>query len=211
MIGYGEYLLLSEAPMFKRRYAVDGDVILGCTIGCQFCYYRMIDATAPYIGTGRLRSLATPEEFAESVAGSKLVSERSLVIMGARGDASMYPSEIPKVLDAAEKLDVKAKFLALRRAAYDKTVREHLASYTQLYYGTTITPRAAETGTPVQEGLQLRGLRHVADFSEELRKALSNPEAVEAFHLYYDLDIAAEAESPYSYYIKRARKLLDKT
>ncbi|AFA40149.1 hypothetical protein Pogu_2122 [Pyrobaculum oguniense TE7] len=168
MIGYGEYLLLSEAPMFKRRYAVDGDVVLGCTIGCQFCYYRMIDSTAPYIGTGRLRRLATPEEFAESVAGSKLVSERSLVIMGARGDASMYPSEIPKVLDAAEKLGVKAKFLALRRAAYDKTVREHLASYTQLYYGTTITPKAAETGTPVQEELQLRGLRHAADFSDRV-------------------------------------------
>lgn len=50
-----------------------------------------------------------------------------------------------------------------------------------------------------------------AEKAEELRKALSNPEAVEAFHLYYDLDIAAEAESPYSYYIKRARKLLDKT
>ncbi|AFA40147.1 hypothetical protein Pogu_2120 [Pyrobaculum oguniense TE7] len=48
-----------------------------------------------------------------------------------------------------------------------------------------------------------------AEKAEELRKALSNPEAVEAFHLYYDLGIAAEP--PYSYYIKRAHELLDKS
>ncbi|MGC9012673.1 hypothetical protein, partial [Thermogladius sp.] len=133
-----------------------------------FCYYRMIDSTAPYIGTGRLKRLATPEEFAEAVAGSKLVSDSSLVILGARGDASMYPDEIPKVLDHAEKLGVRARFLALRRAAYDKKVAEQLASYDRLYYGTTITPMARETGTPVDESLQLRGLENVADYSDRV-------------------------------------------
>jgi hypothetical protein len=167
-VGYGEYLLLADAPMFKRRYTIDGDVILGCTIGCEFCYYRMIDTTAPYIGTGKLRRLVTPEEFAESVANSRLVSEKSLVILGARGDASMYPQEIPKVLDTAEKLGVKAKFLALRRAVYDKTVREQLETYQQIFYGTTITPRAKETGTPVQDTMQLNGLKNVADYNDRV-------------------------------------------
>jgi hypothetical protein len=167
-VGFGEYLLLKYAPIFKRRYAADGDVILGCTIGCFFCYYRMIDATAPYIGTGVLKRLVTPEEFAEVVANSKLISERSLVIMGARGDASMYPDEVPKVLEAAERLGVRAKFLALRRAPYDKTVAEHLASFDNLYYGTTITPKAREVGTPVSEERQLDGLRFVADFSHRV-------------------------------------------
>jgi hypothetical protein len=167
-VGFGEYLLLKYAPIFKRRYAADGDVILGCTIGCFFCYYRMIDATAPYIGTGMLRRLVTPEEFAEVVANSKLISERSLVIMGARGDASMYPDEVPKVLEAAERLGVGARFLALRRAPYDKAVAEHLASFDSLYYGTTITPKAREVGTPVSEWRQLDGLRFVADFSHRV-------------------------------------------
>jgi hypothetical protein len=167
-VGFGEYLLLKSSPIFKRRYAADGDLILGCTIGCSFCYYRMIDATAPYISTGALRRLATPEEFAEVVANSKLISERSLVIMGARGDASMYPDEVPRVLEAAERLGVKTKFLALRRAPYDKTVAEHLASFDNIYYGTTITPKAREVGTPVSEEHQLNGLRFVADFQHRV-------------------------------------------
>ena len=76
--------------------------------------------------------MTTPEEFAESVASSRLISGRSLVILGARGDASMYPNEIPRVLDTAERLGVTAKFLALRRAIHDKVVRDHLANYPQL-------------------------------------------------------------------------------
>ncbi len=167
-VGFGEYILLKSSPIFKRRYAADGDLILGCTIGCVFCYYRMIDATAPFIGTGALKRLAAPEEFAEVVANSKLISERSLVIMGARGDASMYPDEVPKVLEAAERLGVRAKFLALRRAPYDKAVAEHLATFDNIYYGTTITPKAHKVGTPVSERRQLDGLRFVADFSHRV-------------------------------------------
>lgn len=162
-VGFGEYLLLKYAPIFKRRYAADGDLVLGCTIGCSFCYYRMIDATAPFIGTGALKRLVSPEEFAEAVAGSKLISERSLVIMGARGDVSMYPEEVPKVLETAERLGVRAKFLALRRAPYDRAVAEHLAAFDNIFYGTTITPKAREVGTPVPETRQLDGLRLVAD------------------------------------------------
>ena len=37
-VGFGEYLLLSHAPLFKRRYTVNGDAVLGCTIGRSFCY-----------------------------------------------------------------------------------------------------------------------------------------------------------------------------
>lgn len=163
-VGFGEYLLLGHAPLFKRRYAVDGDVVLGCTIGCSFCYYRMIDSTAPFIGTGRLKPLVTPEEFAEAVVRSKLISERSLVIMGARGDASMYPDGVARVLEEAERLGARARFLALRRAPYDEKVRGHLESFGNIYYGTTITPKAREMGTPVSEERQLEGLRFAADF-----------------------------------------------
>jgi hypothetical protein len=88
--------------------------------------------------------------------------------MGARGDASMYPDEVPKVLEAAERLGVGAKFLALRRAPYDKAVAEHLASFDSLYYGTTITPKAREVGTPVSEERQLDGLRFAADFQHRV-------------------------------------------
>lgn len=42
--------------------------------------------------------------------------------------------------------------------------------------------------------------------AEELRKAFSDPETVEIFHLYYDLDIIAEPL--HNYYIKRARALI---
>jgi len=52
-VGFGEYLLLSHAPLFKRRYTVDGDVVLGCTHGCLFCYvWRLHSANklSPYHG-----------------------------------------------------------------------------------------------------------------------------------------------------------------
>jgi hypothetical protein len=129
-----------------------------------------------------LKRLVTPEEFAEVVANSKLISERSLVIMGARGDASMYPHEIPKVLETAERLGVKAGFLALRRAPYDKTVAEHLVSFDNLYYGTTITPKAREVGTPVPEWRQLEGLRYVADFPHRVSVEVGpiNPQNADA-------------------------------
>jgi len=167
-VGYGEYLFLADAPIYKRRYTVNGDIVLGCTIGCEFCIYRMIDTTIPYLGTGELKRLVTPEEYAESIANSRLVSERSLVIMGARGDASMYPNDIPKMLDTAEKLGVTAKFLALRRAIFDKTVKDQLADYPQLFYGTTITPKAIQTGSPVPDYLQLKGLKNVTDFIDRV-------------------------------------------
>ena len=155
-VGSGEYILLKYAPVFKLRYTADGDLILGCTIGCQFCYYRMIDGTAPYIGTGELRRLATPEEMALFVEGSRLVRDADLLILGARGDASMYPDEI---VDTAEALrGLGTRILCLRRAVYGRDVAEHLASIDNIFYGTTITPHARETGSPVDEEAQLTGL-----------------------------------------------------
>lgn len=162
MIGEGEYLLLSKAPLFKRRYTIDGDLRIGCTIGCQFCYYRMIDTTAPYIGTGKLLDLVTPEEFVESVMNSKLIGPNSLVIIGARGDASMYPDMIEEVLEISESMGLENKFLMLRRAPFNEDVVHHL-SFGNAFYGTTITPMAKTTGTPVSEDLQLKGLKVISD------------------------------------------------
>ena len=160
--GGGEAVLLAYSPIFKIRYAADGDLKLGCTVGCQFCYYRMIKSSSPFIGTGKLARLASPEEFVEMIRESKLLQLHPLIILGARGDASMYPDEIWKVLELAEKERLEKTFLALRRPPFDKTVAEQLLTYSDiLHYGTTITPRARETGTPVTEESQIKGLEKV--------------------------------------------------
>lgn len=101
MYSNGEEFLLAESPVFKRRYAYDGDLILGCAIGCRFCYYRQISASKDYIGTGRLKRLATPEEMVEFLKESKLFLPTDIIILGARGDASMYPHEVKRFLEIA--------------------------------------------------------------------------------------------------------------
>lgn len=163
-IGSGEAVLLAYSPIFKVRYASDGDLYMGCAVGCKFCYYRMIKSTAPFIGTGKLVKLASPEEFVDMIEGSKLLSLHPLVILGARGDASMYPAGVRRVLEIAEERGLRKVFLALRRPPFDREVADQLLSYPRmLRYGTTLTPKARETGTPVTEESQLEGLAKVVD------------------------------------------------
>jgi len=72
----GEHLLLGGTPpewqgkkvcpaaFYKRRYTWDGDLTMGCTIGCDFCYYRWINNSVDTIGKGKkgLRQIATPQQ-----------------------------------------------------------------------------------------------------------------------------------------------------
>lgn len=161
----GEELLLARSPVFKRRYAHDGDLLLGCRIGCKFCYYRWISASRDYIGTGRLKRLASPEEMVEFLLNSKLFLPSDILILGARGDASMYPRE---VLEFLELISGDRSFrgnlvLALHRAPATRLVEEALG-YENFRFGTTITPMGFKLQwTPVREDLQLLGLRRLLD------------------------------------------------
>ena len=153
--GPGEALLLARAPVFKVRYTWDGDLALGCTIGCVFCYYRWVPMSRAYIGTGALRPLASPDEMTAFLLDSRLFDENSLLILGARGDASMYPDDLLRFLEVFPGPNL---ILALHRPAADVHIL-HAFEDPRFRFGTTITPGAYERGwTSVVEGAQLSGL-----------------------------------------------------
>jgi hypothetical protein len=158
----GEELLLAVSPVFKRRYTHDGDLVLGCRYGCEFCYYRWIRASRDYIGTGRLKRLTTPRGMVEFLEKSKLFLPTDILILGARGDASMYPREVVQLLRLLEE---DSRFegntvLVLHRAPVSKTMEKALTDYPRLMFGTTITPRGYELGwTRIREEAQLAGLK----------------------------------------------------
>jgi DNA repair photolyase len=161
----GEEWLLAVSPVFKRRYAHDGDLLLGCTIGCVFCYYRWISASRRYIGTGRLKRLATPEEMVSFLKGSRLFLPKDIIILGARGDASMYLNEMLEFT----KLFHEDHFfgdnlvLALHRAPVNRFIEEAM-EYPRFRFGTTVTPKAYSLKwTSVREEDQLRGLKCLAE------------------------------------------------
>ena len=166
-VGSGEYLLVSSSPVFKWRYAADGDVVLGCNVGCVFCYYRFIDSTAPYIGTGRLKRLATPQAFVEFLSESRLVADGDLVIIGARGDGAYQVNDIWRVLELLDSAPKRVRVLVLRRVPFDRDVAEQLLSFPdRLLYGTTITPMGQVWGATMPAA-QLRGLGYVVGYGVE--------------------------------------------
>ena len=130
----GEEMLLALSPVFKRRYTHDGDLILGCRYGCEFCYYRWISASKDYIGTGRLKRLATPEQMVEFLKKSKLFLPRDILILGARGDASMYPQEVIDLLRLIKEDEYFRDniILALHRAPASETMKLALLEYPSL-------------------------------------------------------------------------------
>jgi hypothetical protein len=170
----GEELLLAVSPVFKRRYTHDGDLVLGCHYGCEFCYYRWIRASREYIGTGRLKRLATPEQMVVFLSRSKLFLPTDILILGARGDASMYPREVVELLRL---LEGDSRFerntvLALHRAPASEVMEEALLNHPRFMFGTTITPRGRELGwTKIREEAQLAGL-------ERLLEAGVNPDRI---------------------------------
>jgi len=162
----GEEMLLALSPVFKRRYTHDGDLMLGCRYGCEFCYYRWISASKDYIGTGKLKRLATPEQMVEFLKKSKLFLPKDILILGARGDASMYPKEVLQFLDLI-KNDEHFKeniILALHRGPASELMKKALLEHPNFRFGTTITPKAYELGwTKIKEETQITGLRKLLE------------------------------------------------
>ncbi|MFA4805259.1 hypothetical protein [Pyrococcus kukulkanii] len=156
-VGSGEHLLIAYSPIFKRRYALITDYYRGCTIGCRFCYYRFIEATKDFIGTGKvLRMARDAEEFIEAIELSKITGR--LVIVGGGSDGAMIEKELWKIAEVfGDRLRGKL-LLVLRRAPLGPGVAEQMESFDFLRYGTTITPLGPEIGTPIREELQLKGL-----------------------------------------------------
>jgi len=155
MEGPGEALLLARSPVFKIRYTLDGDLEMGCTVGCIFCYYRWVPVSRPYFGTGRLRPMASPQEMTTFLLNSRLFDDNAVLILGARGDASMYPDDLLKFLEIFPGPNL---VLALHRPAAD----EHILTAFEdprFRFGTTITPMGLEKGwTPVSQEAQVAGL-----------------------------------------------------
>jgi len=157
----GEGYLAMTHPVYKRRYAVSTDLMLGCRIGCDFCYYRF-GPTAPYFGHGvALKPLATPESYWRALRDSALVNPDDLVIVSARSDMSMPEHYRAFLAFLTEHYDPTRKpltFLILQRGAYTRRRAQELM-YHPVLFGTTITPRAADKGfNRVMDDKQVRGL-----------------------------------------------------
>lgn len=153
----GEHFLLLHAPIFKRRYTVDCDIVMGCSIGCRFCYYRWIAGAAEYFGTGKLRRLCTPEKLAETLAASRLVrKDRDGIMLCARSDGSMQVDEIKQFLQVFK---YRNPIFLLHRGYFGPRQLEAFGADERVVFCTTITPRGRELGwTPVDEFLQLERL-----------------------------------------------------
>jgi hypothetical protein len=161
----GEELLLAISPVFKRRYAHDGDFLLGCKLGCRFCYYQWISASREYIGTGKLKRLCRAEDMIEFLKNSRLFLPEDMLILGARGDASMYPDEILEFLELLEDCRElkRSTVLALHRAPVSTKMIECF-SFDRFRLGTTITPRGAELGwTLVRDEKQVQKLEEAVE------------------------------------------------
>jgi len=171
----GEHLLLGGTPpgwpgrpvkpafFFKRRYTWDGDIILGCTIGCSFCYYRWINNTYMTIGRGKqgLRRIGEPEEAVAFLEQSRLFAPtRDIVLLCARSDGSMQIPEITRFLHAFKHPNW---VFVLHRAPFGRRQLEEWGPDDRVVYSTTLTPKPPETGpgswTPIRPERQLEGIR----------------------------------------------------
>ncbi len=161
MRGDGERILLKYSPVFKRRYAIDGGFVLGCTIGCKFCYYRWIDTTREYFVNKKIKVLANPEEFLEFIDYSKIIEkDRDIIIIGAQNDASVQEKYIK---DFLEIFPYKNPVLLLHRQVFDDFDIELLKDE-RVYLGTTITPSGRRLGwTPVDDDEQIKGIERVIE------------------------------------------------
>ena len=169
----GEHLLLGGTPpawpgkrvppafFYKKRYTWDGDIILGCHYGCSFCYYRYLNNTFEYYGTGKLRRIGEPEEAVEFLEQSRLFKPgRDIVMLSARSDGSMQISEITQFLRAFKHPNW---VFVLHRGYFGRRQLEEWGGDERVVYCTTITPKPPEAGpdswTPIRPERQLEGIR----------------------------------------------------
>jgi len=152
----GEHYLLVNAPFYKRRYSVDGDLIIGCTIGCQFCYYRWVKGTSELIGTGNLRKVATAETMLKFIENSKIIRKnKDILMLSARSDASFQIKEISNFLKI---FPYQNKIFVLHRGYFSEKTANNIED-SRVVYCTTITPEGYKMGwTPIKEELQIKGI-----------------------------------------------------
>lgn len=153
----GEHYLLSFAPAYKRRYTVDGDLLIGCPIGCQFCYYRWIDTTADLIGTGRFRPVGDMEAIVAYWTTSKLIRrDKDLLVLCARSDGSV---QLGLVAEFAARFPWRNRILLLHRGYAGPRQAELLRHDARFVFATTLTPLGPELGwTPIRTDRQLEGI-----------------------------------------------------
>ncbi len=170
----GEHLLLggtppgwksvpvAPAPFYKRRYTWDGDLVMGCTIGCSFCYYRWINNSVDTIGTGQkgLRRICTPEEMIQWLDQSRLFKpERDIVMLCARSDGSM---QVPEITEFLRIFPHGNPVFILHRAPFGWRQIKEWGPDRRAIFCTTITPSCPEfEGSPVKPPAQMAGLKRV--------------------------------------------------
>lgn len=161
-LGYdnGEHWLLVNSPIFKRRYTVDCDIVMGCTIGCKLCYYRWVEGTDDLIGTGRTKALCSPNGLAEILEASKLVrKDKDGIMLCARSDGSIQVKEIERFLKAYR---YRNPIFVLHRGYLGAKQLEAFAWDERVIFSTTLTPKGRELGwTPIAEVLQLKGIEYL--------------------------------------------------
>lgn len=156
----GEYWLLVNSPIFKRRYTVDCDIVMGCTIGCQFCYYRWVAGAIEYFGTGYLKELCLPEKLAEVLEKSRLVrKDRDGIMLCARSDGSIQIDRIAAFLRAFK---LRNPIFVLHRGYFGPHQLEAFGEDERVVFSTTLTPCGKDFGwTPVDESRQIEGIAYL--------------------------------------------------
>lgn len=168
----GEHLLLggtppgwpgaavSPSPFSKRRYTWDGDIVVGCTIGCSFCYYRWLNNTAHTIGHGRqgLVRACTPEEMARWLDLSRLFKPgRDILMLCSRSDGSIQQEELTQFLRVFRH---DSLVFILHRAPFTQREAQAWGGDHRAVFCTTLTPLSDRFGAcPVDTRKQLAGLR----------------------------------------------------
>jgi len=152
------------APFYKRRYTWDGDLVMGCTIGCDFCYYRWGNNTADTIGKGKegLRQIATPQQVVQFLEQSRLFkAERDIVMLCARSDGSMQVGEITEFLRIFPHQNL---VFILHRVPFGKRQIENWGDDRRAIFCTTLTPVSEEfQGSPIKPPEQMVGLRRLLE------------------------------------------------
>lgn len=156
----GEHWLLVNSPIFKRRYTVDCDIVMGCTIGCRFCYYRWVAGAESYFGTGQLKELCSPEKLAEVLEKSRLVrKDRDGIMLCARSDGSIQVDRIATFLQAFRH---RNPIFVLHRGYFGPYQVDAFGEDERVIFSTTLTPCGKDFGwTPVDEFRQIEGITYL--------------------------------------------------
>jgi hypothetical protein len=137
---------------------------MGCTIGCDFCYYRWGNNTADTIGHGKkgLRQIATPQQAVQFLEQSRLFkAERDIVMLCARSDGSVQVDEITEFLRI---FPHQNPVFILHRAPFGIHQLDSWGEDERAIFCTTLTPASPEfQGSPIKPPEQMAGLRKLVE------------------------------------------------